>query len=58
MALACGLLLVDYEYTDKKAFFRVAKMALKRDFTHLIDVLQELLQQMKCSLDELSLIHI
>jgi len=29
-------------------------MALKRDFTHLIDVLQERLQQMKCSLDEIT----
>ena len=25
-------------------------MSLKRDFTHLIDVLQERLQEMKCSL--------
>ena len=29
-------------------------MALKRDFTHLIDVLQKRLQQMKYSFDEIT----
>ena len=45
--IAFGLLLVGFEFTDKMAHFRVEKTALKHDFTHIVDFLQERLEQMK-----------